>query len=508
MAPQSGDKDATQLHRTNLENLPSASGRPSGPPRLGLQPSGSRPSGPPKLGLKPSIGVGAQVSQEGIFAAGTGVNARGEVRPGSGTPLSIPNGPATQVHRVGAGVPGINSGVPRTDIPTAPVPRSAPTPTAAVPRSTPTPTAAVPRSNQRLSPPQLTKQRPQGGAAPGLGGTSLGATGLGSTSLGATGLGQSSGSAQAPYFPPNRAPGEGLSATLPPEIAQSLAATQGSSSRFGGTSLGHSSLPPSAPMPTGNPYQAPQGGGVYPWEQRPAFGQDSIGSHQQLGGSLGGSWMDTVSRRPDLRSMSLDDFIKSNTGHLTPSETYARMVKEKEEEEDNSSWGRFWRWFGGPGKYVVLSFVIAMSALLIFIGFVFQRTQERRQPLPPSIPGNYQPAAPNFEEEGQVWGSRQDGRRGDGMWGSEDRGEAKASEGGNMREGALYPLMTPAPSKKGNNSKAAPQGGAKSAPAKAAPPARSEPLPEVGEPRDTNPPSNVGEDEGVFKMGEDEFAPL
>ena len=142
------------------------------------------------------------------------------------------------------------------------------------------------------------------------------------------------------------------------------------------------------------------------------------------------------------------------------------------------------------------------------IGFVFQRTQERRQPLPPSIPGNYQPAAPNFEEEGQRWGSRQDGRRGDGMWGSEDRGEAKASEGGNMREGALYPLMTPAPSKKGNNSKAAPQGGAKSAPAKAAPPAQSEPLPEVGEPRDTNPPSNVGEDEGVFKMGEDEFAPL
>ena len=65
------------------------------------------------------------------------------------------------------------------------------------------------------------------------------------------------------------------------------------------------------------------------------------------------------------------------SAHLSPAETYAKLMEESQQERN--SWRGFVAWFNGGGKYTVLSFIIVVIALSAFALFLVHRINSNNE---------------------------------------------------------------------------------------------------------------------------------
>ncbi|MGM9998975.1 MAG: hypothetical protein ACI38Q_06240 [Candidatus Bruticola sp.] len=71
-----------------------------------------------------------------------------------------------------------------------------------------------------------------------------------------------------------------------------------------------------------------------------------------------------------------DDAADSTPVHLSPAETYAKLVEESQQER--GGWQGFVSWFKGGGKYTILSGIIVVAAISLFFLFLADRVLERQ----------------------------------------------------------------------------------------------------------------------------------
>ena len=209
-----------------------------------------------------------------------------------------------------------------------------------------------------------------------------------------------------------------------------------------------------------------------------------------LGGGLGGS----ESGDPSEPS-----------GHLSPAETYAKLVEESQQERN--SWRGFVAWFQGGGKYTVLSFMIVVVALSVFALFLVHRINKNNEETAGEQGRRVTESV--SEAASETDSSRRKSQEYKGSTVSGNTAKKAAAEEYSPRSEAL---------KKSVSSQAKPQAAtksqakaptkakpAKTAPAKKAEPKAAPPKEEVFD----DEPTYYGEegDDSAFHMDDNDFAP-
>lgn len=196
------------------------------------------------------------------------------------------------------------------------------------------------------------------------------------------------------------------------------------------------------------------------------------------------------------------------SAHLSPAETYAKLVEESQQERN--SWRGFVAWFNGGGKYTVLSFMIVVIALSAFALFLVHRINSNNESV--GEEGRRFVAEPSSESASNSVSSSSKPKVESKPSKEQKKPSPKAAvEEDSPRAQALK--SAPAAQKKA-------QPAAKSktkAPAKAAKPTKSAPAKKVEQPKTAPVKEEVGDDEPVyygeegddsgFLMDDNDFAP-
>ncbi len=213
----------------------------------------------------------------------------------------------------------------------------------------------------------------------------------------------------------------------------------------------------------------------------------SSNPNASLGGGLGGS--------------ESGDSADSS-GHLSPAETYAKLVEESQQERN--SWRGFVAWFQGGGKYTVLSFMIVVVALSVFALFLFHRINKNNEETAGEQGRRITESVSESASDSDKSKRKSQEYKGSAVSGNSDK---KAAEEYSPRSEALKKSVS---SQSQAASKSQAKAPAKAKPAKAAPAKKAEPkaAPPKEEVADDE-PVYYGEegDDSAFHMDDNDFAP-
>lgn len=194
-----------------------------------------------------------------------------------------------------------------------------------------------------------------------------------------------------------------------------------------------------------------------------------------------------------------------SSGHLSPAETYAKLVEESQQERN--SWRGFVAWFKGGGKYTVLSFIIVVLALSLFTLFLFHRISKNNEEVAEEPSRRLTESKADFAPK--VEHSERKSKEPERSAEPSKVNKKAATEKYSGRAEALK-----APSSSGSKPKGSTKSQAKAptkaksvkaAPAKKAQPKPAPPKEELGD----DEPTYYGEegDDSAFRMNDDDFAP-
>lgn len=247
--------------------------------------------------------------------------------------------------------------------------------------------ATIPMNRRRSGGELPPRKKPTSGARPGTG----------SGSFGATSSGQPTGFGRSTYGQPPT--GTGLGAGQASNYGRSTSqnsfgySTYNQPSGYGNQSVSQPGMGYSQPQgdfgrTSGGYGQYGQGGpgqeqpGAYPrsieqsLQQQRATGLNSTFSGSSTGGVMPRGVPASVFTNTQGANTPPSPLSSGNDplggGHLSPAETYARIVEDN--ERNRSSWAGFVAWFKAGGKYTMLSFMLGVVALAIFVMFILIRT--------------------------------------------------------------------------------------------------------------------------------------
>lgn len=193
--------------------------------------------------------------------------------------------------------------------------------------------------------------------------------------------------------------------------------------------------------------------------------------------------------------------LSESSAHLSPAETYAKLVEESQQERN--SWRGFVAWFKGGGKYTVLSFIIVVVALSVFALFLFHRINQNNNDIVDE-PGSHLTESLSGEALGGDNTEPKSKERDQPVVSNKVNKKAAVEEYSPRAE-----VLKPAPAAQ-SKSKAAAKSQAKAKPAKAVPAKKAAPKPApVKEKAVDDEPTYYGEegDDSAFRMDDDDFAP-
>ncbi len=291
---------------------------------------------------------------------------------------------------------------------------------------------------------------------------------------------------------------------------------QGQQSGFGNTNLGNSGFQGQSPYGGYQGQQPGFGAQTNLMGQTGGFGVQNNSPFSGYGTNTGidrreGSLSDVLlaSRRSSNPNATLGggapgaesgDSLESS-GHLSPAETYAKLVEESQQERN--SWRGFVAWFQGGGKYTVLSFMIVVVALSVFALFLFHRINKSNEEIVDGPDRHVTEVAPEVSSHS---GSSESKSKGYESSTSSSKADKKAvAEEYSPRAEALKSAPATQSKSKATATKGQAKGKAKSAPAKKAEPKVAPPKEEVVD----DEPTYYGEegDDSAFHMDDNDFAP-
>ena len=291
---------------------------------------------------------------------------------------------------------------------------------------------------------------------------------------------------------------------------------QGQQSGFGNTNLGNSGFQGQSPYGGYQGQQPGFGAQTNLMGQTGGFGVQNNSPFSGYGTNTGidrreGSLSDVLlaSRRSSNPNATLGggapgaesgDSLESS-GHLSPAETYAKLVEESQQERN--SWRGFVAWFQGGGKYTVLSFMIVVVALSVFALFLFHRINKSNEEIVDEPDRHVTEVAPEVSSHS---GSSESKSKGYESSTSSSKADKKAvAEEYSPRAEALKSAPATQSKSKATATKGQAKGKAKSAPAKKAEPKVAPPKEEVVD----DEPTYYGEegDDSAFHMDDNDFAP-
>ena len=291
---------------------------------------------------------------------------------------------------------------------------------------------------------------------------------------------------------------------------------QGQQSGFGNTNLGNSGFQGQSPYGGYQGQQPGFGAQTNLMGQTGGFGVQNNSPFSGYGANTGidrreGSLSDVLlaSRRSSNPNATLGggapgaesgDSLESS-GHLSPAETYAKLVEESQQERN--SWRGFVAWFQGGGKYTVLSFMIVVVALSVFALFLFHRINKSNEEIVDEPDRHVTEVAPEVSSHS---GSSESKSKGYESSTSSSKADKKAvAEEYSPRAEALKSAPATQSKSKATATKGQAKGKAKSAPAKKAEPKVAPPKEEVVD----DEPTYYGEegDDSAFHMDDNDFAP-
>ena len=291
---------------------------------------------------------------------------------------------------------------------------------------------------------------------------------------------------------------------------------QGQQSGFGNTNLGNSGFQGQSPYGGYQGQQPGFGAQTNLMGQTGGFGVQNNSPFSGYGTNTGidrreGSLSDVLlaSRRSSNPNATLGggapgaesgDSLESS-GHLSPAETYAKLVEES--QQGRNSWRGFVAWFQGGGKYTVLSFMIVVVALSVFALFLFHRINKSNEEIVDEPDRHVTEVAPEVSSHS---GSSESKSKGYESSTSSSKADKKAvAEEYSPRAEALKSAPATQSKSKATATKGQAKGKAKSAPAKKAEPKVAPPKEEVVD----DEPTYYGEegDDSAFHMDDNDFAP-
>ena len=315
--------------------------------------------------------------------------------------------------------------------------------------------------------------------------------------------------------------GDGTSVNRSPQgsfgtTSQNYGGYQGQQSGFGNTNLGNSGFQGQSPYGGYQGQQPGFGAQTNLMGQTGGFGVQNNSPFSGYGTNTGvdrreGSLSDVLlaSRRSSNPNATLGggapgaesgDSLESS-GHLSPAETYAKLVEESQQERN--SWRGFVAWFQGGGKYTVLSFMIVVVALSVFALFLFHRINKSNEEIVDGPDRHVTEVAPEVSSHS---GSSESKSKGYESSTSSSKADKKAvAEEYSPRAEALKSAPATQSKSKATATKGQAKGKAKSAPAKKAEPKVAPPKEEVVD----DEPTYYGEegDDSAFHMDDNDFAP-
>ena len=315
--------------------------------------------------------------------------------------------------------------------------------------------------------------------------------------------------------------GDGTSVNRSPQgsfgtTSQNYGGYQGQQSGFGNTNLGNSGFQGQSPYGGYQGQQPGFGAQTNLMGQTGGFGVQNNSPFSGYGANTGidrreGSLSDVLlaSRRSSNPNATLGggapgaesgDSLESS-GHLSPAETYAKLVEESQQERN--SWRGFVAWFQGGGKYTVLSFMIVVVALSVFALFLFHRINKSNEEIVDEPDRHVTEVAPEVSSHS---GSSESKSKGYESSTSSSKADKKAvAEEYSPRAEALKSAPATQSKSKATATKGQAKGKAKSAPAKKAEPKVAPPKEEVVD----DEPTYYGEegDDSAFHMDDNDFAP-
>ncbi len=315
--------------------------------------------------------------------------------------------------------------------------------------------------------------------------------------------------------------GDGTSVNRSPQgsfgtTSQNYGGYQGQQSGFGNTNLGNSGFQGQSPYGGYQGQQPGFGAQTNLMGQTGGFGVQNNSPFSGYGTNTGidrreGSLSDVLlaSRRSSNPNATLGggapgaesgDSLESS-GHLSPAETYAKLVEESQQERN--SWRGFVAWFQGGGKYTVLSFMIVVVALSVFALFLFHRINKSNEEIVDEPDRHVTEVAPEVSSHS---GSSESKSKGYESSTSSSKADKKAvAEEYSPRAEALKSAPATQSKSKATATKGQAKGKAKSAPAKKAEPKVAPPKEEVVD----DEPTYYGEegDDSAFHMDDNDFAP-
>ena len=315
--------------------------------------------------------------------------------------------------------------------------------------------------------------------------------------------------------------GDGTSVNRSPQgsfgtTSQNYGGYQGQQSGFGNTNLGNSGFQGQSPYGGYQGQQPGFGAQTNLMGQTGGFGVQNNSPFSGYGTNTGidrreGSLSDVLlaSRRSSNPNATLGggapgaesgDSLESS-GHLSPAETYAKLVEESQQERN--SWRGFVAWFQGGGKYTVLSFMIVVVALSVFALFLFHRINKSNEEIVDEPDRHVTEVAPEVSSQS---GSSESKSKGYESSTSSSKADKKAvAEEYSPRAEALKSAPATQSKSKATATKGQAKGKAKSAPAKKAEPKVAPPKEEVVD----DEPTYYGEegDDSAFHMDDNDFAP-
>ena len=315
--------------------------------------------------------------------------------------------------------------------------------------------------------------------------------------------------------------GDGTSVNRSPQgsfgtTSQNYGGYQGQQSGFGNTNLGNSGFQGQSPYGGYQGQQPGFGAQTNLMGQTGGFGVQNNSPFSGYGTNTGidrreGSLSDVLlaSRRSSNPNATLGggapgaesgDSLESS-GHLSPAETYAKLVEES--QQGRNSWRGFVAWFQGGGKYTVLSFMIVVVALSVFALFLFHRINKSNEEIVDEPDRHVTEVAPEVSSHS---GSSESKSKGYESSTSSSKADKKAvAEEYSPRAEALKSAPATQSKSKATATKGQAKGKATSAPAKKAEPKVAPPKEEVVE----DEPTYYGEegDDSAFHMDDNDFAP-
>ena len=315
--------------------------------------------------------------------------------------------------------------------------------------------------------------------------------------------------------------GDGTSVNRSPQgsfgtTSQNYGGYQGQQSGFGNTNLGNSGFQGQSPYGGYQGQQPGFGAQTNLMGQTGGFGVQNNSPFSGYGTNTGidrreGSLSDVLlaSRRSSNPNATLGggapgaesgDSLESS-GHLSPAETYAKLVEES--QQGRNSWRGFVAWFQGGGKYTVLSFMIVVVALSVFALFLFHRINKSNEEIVDEPDRHVTEVAPEVSSHS---GSSESKSKGYESSTSSSKADKKAvAEEYSPRAEALKSAPATQSKSKATATKGQAKGKAKSAPAKKAEPKVAPPKEEVVD----DEPTYYGEegDDSAFHMDDNDFAP-